>query len=218
MAEKIRFLTQYYPGYGGPETWEIRVIYKNKLLEHIGPLYSDYGVQDYRLRAKWKHVLKPELEKLADVAPLASPVCNVCGKDTLDGQISCVNQIFCRACDKAGKIEKAKTAFNQKTEESRKHFEEKKIEQKQCAIAKTRAALGGAFHWTDGWYFKRQPDGSVRIMRPSMSSVSAMEYLQIDIVIPPNEWASIICSVSAEGENGDRWNAAQDFHGRNSGP
>lgn len=60
------------------------------------------------------------------------------------------------------------------------------------------------FHWRDGWNFCRQSDGSVHVVRDGMAN----------IVIPPKEWASIVCAVSEDGETNARWNAAQDFHGR----
>ncbi len=66
----------------------------------------------------------------------------------------------------------------------------------------------GEFHWRDGWYFSRNEDGSVRVQQrsPGLSDTT--------ITIPAPEWASIVCSVSKDGETGERWNAAQDFHGR----
>ena len=64
----------------------------------------------------------------------------------------------------------------------------------------------GEFHWTGSWYFKRMPDGAVRIRNTSLGGIVAL--------IPANEWASIVCSVSQLGETGERWNQAQDFHGR----
>jgi len=67
------------------------------------------------------------------------------------------------------------------------------------------AEATAGFHWRDGWYFRRLEDGSVRIVS---------DYA--DLTIPAAEWASIVCSVSADGETGERWHAAQDFHGRKS--
>lgn len=66
------------------------------------------------------------------------------------------------------------------------------------------------FHWKNGWYFKRESDGSVRIRKVEHASGLDM----VDAIIPPAEWASIVCSVSRDGETGERWNQAQDFHGR----
>ena len=60
------------------------------------------------------------------------------------------------------------------------------------------------YHWRDGWRFKRMEDGSVRIVHPTHAGAT----------IPPNEWASIVCAVSQQGEDNERWTAAQDFHGR----
>jgi hypothetical protein len=76
-----------------------------------------------------------------------------------------------------------------------------------------RLELGkeAGFHWRDDKYFKRLDDGSVQIQfveefngHPNVKSW----------VIPSPEWASIVCSVSEDGESNGRWDAAQDFHGR----
>ena len=69
----------------------------------------------------------------------------------------------------------------------------------------------GGFHWKDDVYFKRLDGGSVR-----MRVFGEWNYTPNweDFVIDPSAWASIVCNVSADGETFDRWNAAQDFHGR----
>lgn len=61
------------------------------------------------------------------------------------------------------------------------------------------------FHAQDGWYFERQPDGSVKI--------SAAVHRCIETtVIGPDTWASIVASVSAAGETSTRWQQAREFH------
>lgn len=75
------------------------------------------------------------------------------------------------------------------------------------------------YHWRDNMFWKRLPDGSVRIaLFATRFSGAALEGDDDEPVrewvIPPNEWASIVCAVSQEGENGQRWEEAQDFHGR----
>lgn len=67
------------------------------------------------------------------------------------------------------------------------------------------------FHTHDGWYFKRLPDGSVRIVVSESAHVDAP--VVREHVLPENEWASVVASVSAGGEDYDRWMAARDFHG-----
>lgn len=67
------------------------------------------------------------------------------------------------------------------------------------------------FHWRDGWYFRRLTNGAVEVIKTVDPRSDDPE---IRIEIPSEEWASIVCSVSAHGETGERWNAAQDFHGR----
>jgi hypothetical protein len=68
----------------------------------------------------------------------------------------------------------------------------------------------GEFHWTNGWYFKRLDDGSVRI-RKQDSNVPNGQNIAV-CVIPMAEWASIVSFVSKGGETGDRFNRALQFH------
>lgn len=70
------------------------------------------------------------------------------------------------------------------------------------------------FHWRNGHYFKRLIGGEVLVVKCADDGRS--DRIEWHQTIPPTEWASIVCSVSAEGETSDRWNAAQDFHGRES--
>lgn len=67
----------------------------------------------------------------------------------------------------------------------------------------------GAFHWRGGLFFKREPDGSVQIFRSANDTD-----IFVIASIPAPEWASVVCSVSREGETGERWDAAQMFHGK----
>jgi len=78
-------------------------------------------------------------------------------------------------------------------------------------IQQQRESAG--FHWRNDVYFKRLEDGSVRVRRFEWFNGAPHPK---DWVIPANEWASVVCSVSQLGETGERWNAAQDFHGRAS--
>lgn len=70
----------------------------------------------------------------------------------------------------------------------------------------------GGFHWKFDTYFKRLSDGSVRLRTWRCGHDGFPTY--DDRTIDAMSWASIICSVSAEGETSERWNAAQDFPGR----
>jgi len=71
--------------------------------------------------------------------------------------------------------------------------------------------IDSGFHWRDGWYFKRLDDGTVRVLL-----VHGQQIYQ-HLIIPDNEWASIVCSVSADGETGERWQQARNFHGVSGG-
>ena len=72
-----------------------------------------------------------------------------------------------------------------------------------------------AFHWEEGWYFERitEPNpekyGWVRVYHiPDGSDVA-----DVDIEIEPNSWASIVASVSPEGETGFTFGLAKALHG-----
>jgi len=63
------------------------------------------------------------------------------------------------------------------------------------------------FHAHSGWYFRREDDGSVRILAPD--SIGTHQRVDFDA----NTWASIVASVSSSGESGDTFRAALAFHG-----
>ena len=92
----------------------------------------------------------------------------------------------------------------------------------------------GMFHWRDNTYFGRLPDGMVRVVKFSRppyvqwwhneeahtvptenprpdGEFNSVEVL-LDIRIPVMEWASIVASVSALGQDGMRTYAAEKFH------
>lgn len=66
------------------------------------------------------------------------------------------------------------------------------------------------FHWRENWYFQREPDGSVHLRHFNGAETSVPD---TDLTIPATEWASIVASVSKDGENGDTYRAALAFHG-----
>ena len=80
-----------------------------------------------------------------------------------------------------------------------------------CFFVDFRSKPRVGFHWRNDTYFQRLEDGSVKVTHFSQYNNSPQER---SWKIPAAEWASIVCSVSALGETGERWNAAQDFHGR----
>lgn len=218
FTPKIRIDTGVVEGYGGPGYSWIRVTHHNLLLEEarVGS-ERDLGRKEAEFAARWDREWdKSDFDAAVTGKKEASARCDSCGGDTLDGQISCVGKIFCRSCEKAGAIEAAKLEYHKRTDDHQKQRQKAESARQEEVTAKTRATLYGAFHWRDGWHFKRLSDGAVRVMRPAIIHGGGEEYLKTDITIPSNEWASIVCSVSSGGETGERWNAAQDFHGRPS--
>lgn len=98
----------------------------------------------------------------------------------------------------------------------------------------------GDFHWKDGWYFTRLPNGDVLVTKrqvvqervflsggemrtlPHRSAPaythedeisSAPPFVELErLVIPADEWASIVASVSARGETAGTYDVARALH------
>ncbi len=66
------------------------------------------------------------------------------------------------------------------------------------------------FHLKDGWWFTRTTGGSVNIVKRKDASDNAEVIAAI--LIPWNEWASIVATVSRDGENHYGWYEAVTFH------
>lgn len=58
------------------------------------------------------------------------------------------------------------------------------------------------FHAREGYWFRRSDDGDVIITTPGGQ-----------VALDAGTWASVVCSVSATGETGERWRQACAFHG-----
>ena len=71
----------------------------------------------------------------------------------------------------------------------------------------TKLGEGWGFHWRDGVYFKRCDDGAVevRYFEEFNNTPQAKVWR-----IPSNEWASIVASMSAAGENAETFKSALD--------
>lgn len=78
------------------------------------------------------------------------------------------------------------------------------------------SAVIGEFHARSGFYFKRLPDGSVRV-RVTMEPAHGSPTFQA-IELPENEWASVVASVSRRGEDATTWQAARNFHAASQEP
>jgi hypothetical protein len=79
-----------------------------------------------------------------------------------------------------------------------------------CWFVEFRRKQRQGFHWRRDIYFRRTDDGGVEVTSYTPYNNSPQEHIW---KILATEWASIVCNVSAIGETGERWNAAQDFHG-----
>jgi hypothetical protein len=64
------------------------------------------------------------------------------------------------------------------------------------------------FHARDGWYFRREDDGSVHIAAPDSLGPGASQVVTLDA----DTWASVVASVSRNGETIDMFAAARRFH------
>lgn len=66
------------------------------------------------------------------------------------------------------------------------------------------------FHESDGWYFKRMPDGSVRIRVVDWPEGKVVR----EHVVASGPWCSVIATVSSWGETTEMWERAIELHGR----
>lgn len=66
------------------------------------------------------------------------------------------------------------------------------------------------FHLKDGWYFERTAMGDVKIVKKASPMSDAP--VVAEIVVPPNEWASVVASVCFDGANAETFGAMQEFH------
>jgi hypothetical protein len=66
------------------------------------------------------------------------------------------------------------------------------------------------FHYKDGWFFERNPDGSVRVLKMSDATGQAVKVSEANI--DPDAWASIVSFVSAEKSASVAWSAVKEFH------
>lgn len=203
----LKVQTTYYPGYGGPPEWVVTAICENRLLRSI-------VCSSEKQAGRYEFVLETEIGcainaiDLGDY-PLASPLCSNCGGDTLDGCSYQLDRTWCKKSECQTAQESFADQYRHRIEQ--RDREEKLEQQQRDELRQARLEeWRTGFHATNGWYFKRMPDGSVRIAKPDTG------YVMIEF--PPNIWASIVCSVSADGETLDRWNASQDFHGRTAVP
>jgi hypothetical protein len=208
VKPKIRIKIDYAPGYGGPATWYVSAIWKNVLLDSK-TVYSEMsaGETNAKFRAKWERVwAEPAWDKKISHKKPASELCAHCGCDTIDGSISCVGKVFCKKCERF--IEQYKKEYRERLDADSAAFESERKQQEQTRRADVDSKLRG-FHWSDGYYFLRASSGGVVVRHFQLDG----HYLDLELEIPENEWASIVCSVSALGETGERWQQAREFHG-----
>ncbi len=210
---KIDIRTYYFEGYGGPSVWQALAIYENTLLEKRDHLSSEFaqGQAVAELKARWDREWSDE-DWATELRgkPAASSLCDHCGGNTLDGSISVGEKTFCKQCESHVAV------YQQELRDASARWDaEHEAKQKQRDIdrlAENEARTRGAFHWKDGWYFKRLPDGSVNVM------FYDRRYIHPDLTIDADSWASIVASVSARGETADSWQAIREFHGLAASP
>jgi len=66
------------------------------------------------------------------------------------------------------------------------------------------------FHLKDGWFFERQNNGGVKILKRATARDESP--VVSEVIIDDAGWASIVASVSHRGETGDTWREALKFH------
>ena len=69
---------------------------------------------------------------------------------------------------------------------------------------------GDGYHAGDGWHFKRQGDGSVRVRAPDSAGPGASQTIGLSAPV----WASAVASVCARGETAETFAEALAAHQR----
>lgn len=69
------------------------------------------------------------------------------------------------------------------------------------------------FHLQNGLWFERLTDGSVRIIKTYDGRDPRPDNIVLDETTDEAGWASVVCSVSKDGEDNARWMHARRFHG-----
>lgn len=68
------------------------------------------------------------------------------------------------------------------------------------------------YHWRDGWYFNRETDGSVTVLKREQVAHDRLA-LRLPVArIPASEWASIVAAVSKSGDTGEQFRRAEELH------
>lgn len=73
----------------------------------------------------------------------------------------------------------------------------------------------GKFHSRDGLHFERREDGAVAVtieVSGQDGNGRAFSWPREYVLLDANTWASAVASVSAYGENGESFRAAELFH------
>jgi hypothetical protein len=223
MIPNIEIEVNQIIGYGCPDSYQVLVIYDNHVLEEQttnSPFLQGQFAE--RLENKWRVEWDEQafLQLVAE-SRLASPICDGCNQPTrnIGKESSYIGaKVFCSAC-KDVCIPLYRNQLRQEGEERNRKLEEDRIAKQKALHDRIHEILAGAFHWKDNWFFKRQSDGSVRIMKHNSEhypqygdGTEVHEFLYPDLVIPDKEWASIVCVVSNLGTTSDRYSKALAFH------
>ena len=205
FTPKVDITTRYYPGYGTLESWAVRAVFENTVLENTATCSERESIRlEIAFETKWKREWPNEETFRVAISglPAASELCSVCGKDTKNGVLYCLNKVFCHrpTCEKD-----LQRQITQYTVDEKRQEEERQITEVRRKKTVQQDAQRG-FHAHDGWYFLRQPNGAVRITHYD-------GYLQTQETFEGFQWCSIIASVSPEGETSNNWGKALKLHG-----
>lgn len=72
-------------------------------------------------------------------------------------------------------------------------------------------SISFGFHYRDGLFFRRNEDRSVTITKMKTAHSEEKE-ISLETTIDENSWASIIASVSEQGESNGRFYKALEWH------
>jgi len=89
LKNGVRIREEFRQGYGGPDTWYLRVEWDNRLLlEQKTTSQRELGSLTEKLKRLYGKLSADELRTRAETAKQAHPLCAECGKPCSDGTVS----------------------------------------------------------------------------------------------------------------------------------
>lgn len=180
---------------GAPEQWEVKAVFENVLLEQAtgyGEMVAGARAIEFKNRWSRDWVTAEAFQAAIKDKPAASPLCDGCGRNTLDGIIYCVNKTFCKTCEKNGTLEGAKSAYMEAATEYHMRMQREnaaKREKEESYAAECATGRQLKFDGNRSLFFKRLEDGRVRMSKMHKDILSGRYVLSEEWFIEAKTWS-----------------------------